>query len=125
VVDDKSGSVAPFGRRLFNCCRGASPDATFGTQNFRRLKSVLSFFVTDYGLKSVAWFGFGCVINYGLKPVAWFGFGYAINFGLKPVVWMAFAELTENGIKPIARGEKLGLLEHPHAEKTLVCNPLR
>jgi len=38
--------------------------------NFRRLKSALSFCVTNYGLKSVAWFVFGCVINYRLKPVA-------------------------------------------------------
>jgi len=36
-----------------------------------RLKSVLNFFVTDYGLKSVAWFVLNCVINYGLKPAAW------------------------------------------------------
>jgi hypothetical protein len=29
-----------------------------------RLKSVLSEFVINYGLKSVAWFVFGCVTNY-------------------------------------------------------------
>jgi hypothetical protein len=29
----------------------------------RRLKSVLSEFVINYGLKSVAWFVFGCVTN--------------------------------------------------------------
>jgi len=45
------------------------------SKKIRRLKSALSFFVTDYGLKSVAWFVFGCVINYGLKPVAWEGLG--------------------------------------------------
>jgi len=34
--------------------------------NFRRLMSALRFFVINYGLKSVAWFAFGCVVNYGL-----------------------------------------------------------
>ncbi len=40
------------------------------SKKIRRLKSALSFFVINYGLKSVAWLAFGCVI-YGLKPVAW------------------------------------------------------
>jgi len=52
---------------------GTSP-----SQNFRRLKSALSFFVINYGLKSVAWFVFGCVTNYGLKSVAW---GIFLTFG--------------------------------------------
>jgi hypothetical protein len=26
----------------------------------------------DYGLKSIAWFAFGCVVNCGLKTIAWF-----------------------------------------------------
>jgi hypothetical protein len=34
-----------------------------------RSKSALSFSVTDYGLKSVAWFISDCAINYRLKPV--------------------------------------------------------
>jgi hypothetical protein len=34
-------------------------------------KSAFRFFVTNYELKSVAWFAFGCVINYGLNPAAW------------------------------------------------------
>ena len=46
----------------------ASPDDTLG---FRRLKSALSFFVNDYGLKPVSMICLGCVINYGLEPVAW------------------------------------------------------
>jgi hypothetical protein len=36
-----------------------------------RSKSALRFFVTNYELKSVAWFAFGCVINYGLNSAAW------------------------------------------------------
>jgi len=52
---------------------GASPDATFVIQNFRRLKSALKFCVINYGLKSVAWFAFNCIINYGLMPIAWGG----------------------------------------------------
>jgi hypothetical protein len=40
------------------------------SKKIRRLKSALRFFVTDYGLKSVAWFVFDGVINYGLKPAA-------------------------------------------------------
>ncbi|MDT7893346.1 MAG: hypothetical protein RRA51_03410 [Armatimonadota bacterium] len=39
------------------------------TQKIRRLKSALKFFVTDYGLKSVARFALGCVINCGLKSI--------------------------------------------------------
>jgi hypothetical protein len=39
------------------------------TQKIRRLKSALKFFVTDYGLKSVAWFALGCAINCGLKSI--------------------------------------------------------
>ncbi len=33
--------------------------------NFRRLNSALRFCVINYGLKSVAWFAFGCAINCG------------------------------------------------------------
>jgi len=32
-------------------------------------------YVVNYGLKSVAWFAFGCVINCELKPVTWEGSG--------------------------------------------------
>ncbi len=32
-------------------------------KKIHRLKSALSFFVINYGLKSVAWFAFGCVIR--------------------------------------------------------------
>ncbi len=73
-----------FGRhgacRSENLRSGKSPNL----QDFRRLKSALKFsrhqlraearsmlafdYVVNYGLKSVAWFALGCVINYGLKP---------------------------------------------------------
>ncbi|WP_456333905.1 hypothetical protein [Fervidibacter sp.] len=33
------------------------------SEKIRRLKSALSFFVTDYGLKSVAWIVFCCAIK--------------------------------------------------------------
>jgi hypothetical protein len=33
------------------------------SEKIRRLKSALSFFVTDHGLKSVAWIVFCCAIN--------------------------------------------------------------
>jgi len=51
-------------RRRFGSAE-ASP-----SHDFRRLKLALSFFVTDYELKSVAWLVFDCLINYGLKPVS-------------------------------------------------------
>jgi hypothetical protein len=34
-------------------------------------KSAFRFFVTNYELKSVAWFAFDYAINYGLNPAAW------------------------------------------------------
>jgi len=49
------------------------------SQAFRRLKSALSFFVINYGLKSVAWFAFGHIINYRLKPIAFFIFAVPLT----------------------------------------------
>jgi hypothetical protein len=42
---------------------------------FRRLKSALIKLVIKCGLKHVAWIVLVASSTYGLKPVAWFGFG--------------------------------------------------